>query len=356
MTKKTGSTWLLAVLMGACMALSGCGTLGNSNEPDSPAETTTTTKKTTIPPRNFDAADRRTRTTTTTRSWRETESTTTTHRIGLTTAYNKTMARGKDPDSYKKYIPDLEAHIYSEMEHSCTAPTIYVKDMPLFMDPYNGLYTGEWKGAGPCGKGVLTCARNDEFYSYANYYSGDLVAGVPDGTGVISMSKRDGGQVYFEEGSFSGGEPLSDIPYVEFDGNGDYVGQGRGQVYMDNGINYDITYYDKACDPTGALVVARFVATLVLANKLYDSTSPGPSTMTSEPVKAWDDNGEQRILDLSYDVSDIPAIPHNLDPSRWSFSESGTRTVNGVEYYSETYNVKVGLQERDAAIRAEPGL
>lgn len=69
----------------------------------------------------------------------------------------------------------------SYMQHSCTAETIYVEDIPYSYDGGYGVYTGSWKGAGPSGKGTYFGTTYGNIVSY----DGDWEFGLPNGEGVL---------------------------------------------------------------------------------------------------------------------------------------------------------------------------
>ena len=66
-------------------------------------------------------------------------------------------------------------------------------------------------------------------------------------------------------------------------------------------------------------------------------------TKTYRYENGWDSDGEQYRLDPEwYPVGSVPNIPKNLSPEKWSFVSSGKETVNGNDYYCETYSVDAG--------------
>jgi hypothetical protein len=101
------------------------------------------------------------------------------------------MIHAGDPDSalYFDAAQDLKDRFYSELDHNCKAETIMVTEVPYILWNYEGIYTGEWKGNGPCGQGTFAgnyisvsnhvSEKDNSFY----YYSGDWEHGLPNGSG-----------------------------------------------------------------------------------------------------------------------------------------------------------------------------
>lgn len=104
-------------------------------------------------------------------------------------AYSKIHEGDPDANLYFDAAEELKDRFYAELDHNCKAETIMVAEVPYILWNYEGIYTGEWKGNGPCGKGTFAgnyiSAPNtvgdkaDSFY----YYSGDWEHGLPNGTG-----------------------------------------------------------------------------------------------------------------------------------------------------------------------------
>ena len=73
-------------------------------------------------------------------------------------------------------------------------------------------------------------------------------------------------------------------------------------------------------------------------------------TKTYRYARGWYENGEQYCLNpLNYPVESIPEIPQNLSPEKWSFVSSGEDTINGNDYYCETYSVSADIYSEETA-------
>lgn len=71
-------------------------------------------------------------------------------------------------------------------------------------------------------------------------------------------------------------------------------------------------------------------------------------TKTYRYARGWYENGEQYCLNpLNYPVESIPEIPQNLSPEKWSFVFSGEDTINGNDYYCETYSVSADVYSEE---------
>lgn len=71
-------------------------------------------------------------------------------------------------------------------------------------------------------------------------------------------------------------------------------------------------------------------------------------TKTYRYARGWDENGEQYAFNpQNYPVESIPEIPQNLSPEKWSFVSSGEDTINGNDYYCETYSVSADIYSEE---------
>lgn len=68
--------------------------------------------------------------------------------------YIAMLAACQDWTTSSEEIEALENQLCEQMQHFCTAEAIYVEDVPYVYHGSFGLYTGDWIGAGPAGKGT----------------------------------------------------------------------------------------------------------------------------------------------------------------------------------------------------------
>lgn len=98
--------------------------------------------------------------------------------------YIATIAACQDWTTSKETIEALENQKCAQMQHFCTAPAIYVEDIPYAYHGSYGLYTGDWIGAGPAGNGTYTGTVYDiDMVSY----TGGWGFGMPDGEGKLYL-------------------------------------------------------------------------------------------------------------------------------------------------------------------------
>ena len=96
--------------------------------------------------------------------------------------YTQIIKAAQDWTTTKEKLSELTSKLYTQMQHVCTAQTIQVEDVPYSYKGSFGLYTGDWVGAGPSGKGT--------YMGYVNggnmiSYEGDWGYGLPNGNGVL---------------------------------------------------------------------------------------------------------------------------------------------------------------------------
>ena len=98
--------------------------------------------------------------------------------MGLAFGFNETKMK------------EAEKNKYNQMHHNCSADTINVENKLYTYKCAVGLYSGEWKGAGPSGKGsfVGTIRNSDRMVSY----DGDWAYGLPEGKGTLFIDKYQG--------------------------------------------------------------------------------------------------------------------------------------------------------------------
>jgi len=87
----------------------------------------------------------------------------------------------------QKWAPDkdvlkaLSSQLYTQAQHFCTAQTMHVENVPYSYKGSFGLYTGDWVGAGPSGKGCYCGTVGGNTITY----EGDWGYGLPNGEGVL---------------------------------------------------------------------------------------------------------------------------------------------------------------------------
>ena len=122
-------------------------------------------------------------------------------------AYDRILAEDIDAEYYLNAADEVKQRFYDAMHHDCMADTIIVEEVPYILWNYEGIYSGEWKGNGPCGKGTfvgkyvsvsfISDRKDDKFY----YYNGDWEYGFPNGIGEYWQEDGHGtGEVYYVGG------------------------------------------------------------------------------------------------------------------------------------------------------------
>ena len=137
--------------------------------------------------------------------------------------YIEMIKVGQDWTTSKEELEMLENQKCNQMQHLCTAKIIQVENVPYVFRGGFGLYTGDWMGAGPCGKGSFSGTT----YGNIVTYDGDWGFGVPNGEG----------ELYAENGYLRGWDTT-------------YTGEFKNG--MRDGVGSWFEYYDdseKAVDP-----------------------------------------------------------------------------------------------------------
>ena len=95
--------------------------------------------------------------------------------------YIEMIKLAQDWTTSKEELEILEDQKCNQMQHLCTAQIIQVENVPYVFRGAFGLYTGDWMGAGPCGKGSFS----GTVYGTIVTYDGDWGFGVPNGEGEL---------------------------------------------------------------------------------------------------------------------------------------------------------------------------
>lgn len=98
--------------------------------------------------------------------------------------YIEMLKASQDWTTSKEEIEALENQKCAQMQHFCTANSIYVEDVPYSFHGSFGLYTGDWIGAGPAGKGTYT---GTIYETNLVSYTGDWGFGLPNGEGQLYL-------------------------------------------------------------------------------------------------------------------------------------------------------------------------
>lgn len=98
--------------------------------------------------------------------------------------YITMLNAGQDWTTSKEELEALGNQLCAQMQHFCTAEAIYVEDIPYVYRGSFGLYTGDWIGAGPAGKGTYIGTVYD---THIVSYEGDWGYGMPNGEGVLYL-------------------------------------------------------------------------------------------------------------------------------------------------------------------------
>ena len=133
--------------------------------------------------------------------------------------YIEMLRIGQDWTSSKEDLEALEKLKCNQMQHFCTAKTVYVENIPYVFRGGYGLYTGDWVGAGPSGKGSYFGA----VYGKTVSYEGDWGYGMPNGEG----------RLYAESGYLK----LWDTTFTGHFKNGMRDGKGSWFEYYDDRQN-----------------------------------------------------------------------------------------------------------------------
>lgn len=200
--------------------------------------------------------------------------------------YIEMLKASQDWTTSKEEIEALENQKCAQMQHFCTANSIYVEDIPYAFHGSFGLYTGDWIGAGPAGKGTYT---GTVYGNNIVTYTGDWGFGLPNGEG----------QLYLE--NYLG---TWDMTYTGQMKNGMRDGTGSWFEYDDQQGNihpipkyrvYDTAVYSNNCLTDKITCVEYEESTGEIIKYFYAIT---------------DDNGNPQMLDtwgpdeLSPDVAD----------------------------------------------------
>lgn len=200
--------------------------------------------------------------------------------------YIEMLKASQDWTTSKEEIEALENQKCAQMQHFCTANSIYVEDVPYAFHGSFGLYTGDWIGAGPAGKGTYT---GTIYETNLVSYTGDWGFGLPNGEG----------QLYLE--NYLG---TCDMTYTGEMKNGMRDGVGSWFEYDDQQGNihpipkyrvYDTAVYSNNCLTDKITCVEYEESTGEIIKYFYAIT---------------DDNGNPQMLDtwgpdeLSPDVAD----------------------------------------------------
>ena len=117
-------------------------------------------------------------------------------------------------------MKEAESSKYSLMHHNCSADTVMVKDKLYVYRCAVGLYSGEWKGAGPFGKGSFVGTIKNTTKSVS--YDGDWAYGLPEGKGTLFINRYDGNMDMTYQGDMMAGmrhgvgllyEAMADLGY-----------------------------------------------------------------------------------------------------------------------------------------------
>lgn len=98
--------------------------------------------------------------------------------------YIEMLKASQDWTTSKEELEVLENQLCVQMQHFCTANSIYVENIPYAFHGSFGLYTGDWIGAGPSGKGTYTGTVYD---TNLVTYTGDWGFGLPNGEGQLYL-------------------------------------------------------------------------------------------------------------------------------------------------------------------------
>lgn len=127
---------------------------------------------------------------------------------GINKAYSHIKSTAEDKSLYAEVADDALKTYKDLIRHDCSAEVKYVKDIPYVMGHYSGMYTGEWKGAGPCGKGTFTGYDPINTIGGLNSYTyiGEWKYGLPNGTGEAYADQDFGGNYTYYHGEMVDGK------------------------------------------------------------------------------------------------------------------------------------------------------
>ena len=126
--------------------------------------------------------------------------------------YIELLQASQDWRTSKEELEALAELKCEQMQHFCTAEAIYVEDIPYSFRGSFGLYTGDWIGAGPAGKGSYFGTVYDE---NVVSYTGEWGFGMPNGAGELYVERWFGNwdmtyRGYVKNGKRDGPGSLSD--------------------------------------------------------------------------------------------------------------------------------------------------
>lgn len=240
----------------------------------------------------------------------------------LLKAFNHIEAGDDSDNLYYRALEEIEKRIYPAMKHSCNVPVIYVENLPYAFQHNNGLYTGYWQGAGPCGEGHFHGYNRIDMTNAYYEYTGEWKYGLPDGAGESIEEIGFGGNFTFYSGEFSEGirngkgmmyQTINDKGryYPETDWlNGNLAGEsqiieflvdteefyGYGTAVADD-FYINFTSYLSKKQITEAAKSAAFIAAIVIAAKLGDAIADSGKSETSASQTETPQNSVNQALE-----------------------------------------------------------
>lgn len=165
---------------------------------------------------------------------------------GITKAFNYIHNDGNKKQLYLEAADEAQQKFHSSLRHNCSAEVINVENIPYMINHYFGMYTGQWKGAGPCGKGTFVgFDKADNLYHATSYtYTGEWNYGLPNGTGDSYEEAGFGGNyTYYHGGMVDGKRCGTGSMCQEIAGYNRYYNETSW--YNDNlAVETDVAEYD----------------------------------------------------------------------------------------------------------------
>lgn len=141
--------------------------------------------------------------------------------------YDDLDSKYEDYDRVKRLPDTVNSYMRT---HECTAETVYVQDIPYSYYGAYGYYTGEWKGAGPNGKGSFS--GTDVWKNAIVTYDGDWAYGLPEGYGKFYVGNFNG---HYWDMTYYG-----DMKDGKRHGNGHWMESGTGNMLGTGTVRYRI--------------------------------------------------------------------------------------------------------------------
>ncbi len=255
--------------------------------------------------------------------------------------YLKLIESSKSLNSTTDSIDNCCMELYYAMQHSCTAETTKVENIPYAYQGSVGTYTGEWKGAGPSGYGTY---QGSLYGSDAVSYTGAWLNGLPDGEGELYHENYKAGWDMEYKGHMTAGKRNGTGRIVE------YLESGHPPKYR----IYDTTTFqnDIMCQQTECVEYAAETGE-VLYYYIMNGTDDGWVYSVSE----WGANElsptQRQALEFAECAIVIGAVGYiigsAIDPGGYDYDKANSDMLDDFNLWRE----KKAAEEQEAIIRQQ---